>query len=351
MTQRRRFLKAIGLAGAVGLAGCTGDTDTSDTTTSGTTSSQGDSSDEDGSDETDTTTEQGPSVTFGGDDEINMNLSPSVPQKNLYVQYGPVRDHLEGYVESNYDVPEALDANMSVGSNYSAVIQALGSGTADIAETGPFAAALGVDAGNAEVVLQRKGYGSWTYQSIIAVPKDSDVTSLSDLSGKTVAFADRLSTSGCLYPLYDMKTDGDVDIGELPEGNGSQADIDPVFAGGHTKSYALLKKGQVDAAGMGGFVPGIVDDFSGTARKINVHDGLPRAPIVVSSQLGSEAKTALRQAFLDAPDTVYYGADGKEGGDDDLWFSDVREASVDDYQSVIDTAKELGVTPELFESA
>ena len=349
MAQRRRFLKAIGLAGTVGLAGCTGDTDTSDTTTSSTTTSPGgDGSSDDGND---TTAEQGPAVTFGGDDEINMNLSPSVPQKNLYVQYGPVRDHLETYVESNYDVPEALDANMNVGSNYSAVIQALGSGTADIAETGPFAAALGVDAGNAEVILQRKGYGSWTYQSIIAVPKDSDITSLSDLSGKTVAFADRLSTSGCLYPLYDMKTEGNVDIGKLPEGNGSQADIDPVFAGGHTKSYALLEKGQVDAAGMGGFVPGIVGDFSANARKINEHTGLPRAPIVVSSQLGSKAKAALKQAFLQAPDTIYYGADGEEGGDDDLWFSDVREASVDDYRSVIDTAKELGVTPELFEKA
>jgi phosphonate transport system substrate-binding protein len=243
---------------------------------------------------------------------------------------------------------------MNVGSNYSAVIQALGSGTADIAETGPFAAALGVKTDNVDVILQRKGFGSWTYVSQIAIPKDSDVTSLSDLSGKTVAFSDRLSTSGALYPLYNLSQAG-VDIGQLPEGNGSQASIEPVFAGGHVKSYTLLKKGRVDAAGMGGFVPGIVDNFEANAKVLDKQEGLPRAPIVVSPEIPDESRDALTKAFLDAPDEIYLGADGEEDTDenkpdDDLWFSAVREASVDDYQSVIDVANELGVGQEIFES-
>ncbi|TKX52914.1 phosphate/phosphite/phosphonate ABC transporter substrate-binding protein, partial [Halorubrum sp. SP9] len=35
--------------------------------------------------------------------------------------------------------------------------------------------------------------------------------------------------------------------------------------------------------------------------------------------------------------------------DDDLWFSKVREASQEDYQSVIDVANELGVGTDIFD--
>jgi phosphonate transport system substrate-binding protein len=346
MPDRRSFLKAAGGLGATTIiAGCSQSTDSGGTATGTSTGTGG------GGGSTGTTSSGG--VGFGGDDEINMSLSPSVPQQALYTQYGPVRDHLEDFVESNTDAD--IDANMQVLSNYSAVIQSLGSGSTDIAETGPFAAALGSKSDNSEVILQRKGYGSWTYASIIAVPNDSDISSLSDLSGKTVAFADRLSTSGCLYPLYKMSSEGDVNIGSLPEGNGAQADIDPRFAGGHAASYNLLEKGQVDAAGMGAFVRDTgtgpsTSEFEDNATTLDETTGLPRAPIVVSPSLNEETKTTLQNAFLEAPNEIYYGADGEDGTDDDLWFSAVREATVDDYQSVIDVANELGVGTEIFQS-
>jgi phosphonate transport system substrate-binding protein len=330
MAKRRGFLKSLGVAGTAavtGLAGCLG------------TGGGGDGGSR-------------PSMTFGGDQRIDFNLSPSVPQSSLYVQYGPVRDYLESYFKDNYgeEIPDGLGANMNLGNNYAAVIQALGQGTADIAETGPFAAALGVKSDNAEVILQRKGYGSWTYVSMFSVAPDSDVSSLSDLEGEKVAFADRLSTSGALYPLHNLKTEGGLGIGDLPEGTGNDADFEPVFTGGHTESYAQLKQGGVAAAAHGGFVPGIVDSYDDNATELFVEEGLPRAPIVVSSELSTEVQDAMQQAFLDAPSSIYYGANGEEGGDDDLWFNDVREADVDTYQSVIDTADELGVTTDIFQS-
>ena len=345
MRKRRTFLKGLGAVGTVGVvAGCGGDGGGSD----------GSGSDGDGTDgeATDTATPD-PSVTFGGDGEINFNLSPSVPQEDLNVQYAPLRDHIQNYVTSNYDTPGGLEARMNVGSNYSAVIQALGQGTADLAETGPFAASVGVTTDNLEIILQRFGYGSWTYKSIIATRNDSDISELADLEGRRVAFSDPLSTSGFLFPAAAMKQAG-LDIGNLPEGNGSQAGFDPVFADGHVQSYTLLAERQVDAAGMGGFVRDTKtgpspEEFGGVATTLHEDEGLPRAPLVVSTQLPDESKKALRQAFLDAPEDVYLGADGEGGTDDDLWFGDVREATVDDYQSVIDTAETLGVGPDFFE--
>lgn len=321
--KRRRFLKGVaGAAGVVGLAGCT--------------ESGGDSA-----------------LAFGGDQTVNFGLSPSVPQEDLEVQYGPLVDHMESYLTENYDVPDGTAVQPNTGSNYSAVIQSLGEGTTDVAETGPFAAALGVKTDNAEIILQRFGYGSWTYKSIIATPADSDITELSDLSGKTIAFSDRLSTSGALYPLYSLSDQGGLDVGNLPEGNGSEAEFDARFAGGHVGSYTLLDEGQVDAAAMGGFVRDTKtgptpDEFSNTARTLHEDEGLPRAPMVVSSELSEETKDAITQAFLDAPNEAYLGADGEEGTDDDLWFGKVREASTEEYQSVIDVADELGVGTDIF---
>lgn len=275
------------------------------------------------------------------DGTLDMNLSPSVAQEDLEDQYAPIRE----YLDDEFEVP----AKMSLANNYSAVIEALGSGTADVAETGPFAAALGVKADKADIILQRKGYGSWTYKSIVAVAADSDVTELSDLEGKEIAFADRLSTSGSLYPLYNLKKEGGLSIGNLPEGDGSNADFTATFSS-HTAAYETLKNGQADAAGMGGFVPGIVDDFDENSEIVHTEEGLPRAPIVVSQTLSDEKQTEVQDAFTGAPDTIYYGSDGEEGTDDDLWFDAVREADVQKYQSVIDVANELGVGADIFES-
>ncbi|MFA1609923.1 phosphate/phosphite/phosphonate ABC transporter substrate-binding protein [Halobellus rubicundus] len=346
MTKRRAFLKSAGAVGVAGLiAGCSGG------------SSGGGSTESDGETDTATATQTATpaaGMTFGGDDTVNFGISPSVPQEDLEVQYAPFMDHIGSYLRENHDVPEGLAVEGTVGSNYSAIIQSLGQGTTDIAETGPFAAALGVKTGNAEIILQRYGYGSWEYTSIIATPNDSDITELSDLSGKTVAFSDRLSTSGCLYPLYSMSTQGGLDVGELPEGNGSQAEFDARFAGGHVGSYTLLEQGQVDAAAMGGFVRDTStgpapEDWQEVATTLHEDNGLPRAPLVVSPELSDEAKTALQQSILEGPDSIYYGQDGEDGTDDDLWFGDVREASQDRYQSVIDVANELGVGTDIFE--
>jgi len=342
MRDRRSFVKGIGALGTIAVAGCSGDGG----------GGSGDGSDGSSSTDTATSTPTGPDVTFGGNEELNFNLSPSVPQSDLYVQYGPLRDYLERYLTENFDVPEALDAKMNVGSNYSAVIQALGQGTADLAETGPFAAVVGDETGNAEVIVQRFGYGGWTYKSIIATPADSDVSELADLEGKNVAFSDPLSTSGFLFPAAAIKEAG-VDIGNLPDGNGSQAAFTPNFAGGHVQSYTLLKEGQVDAAAMGGFVRDTKtgptpETWEENATTLHEDSGLPRAPIVVSSALPDESKSAIQEAFLQAEPSVFDGADGEDGTDDDLWFSKVREANIDDYQIVADKAETLGIGPDFF---
>ncbi|MCT9094527.1 phosphate/phosphite/phosphonate ABC transporter substrate-binding protein [Haloarchaeobius sp. HME9146] len=316
MESRRDFLKAAGVAGAAaltGTAGCLG--------------------------------------SFGeqayGDGTVQFMMSPSEPQNYMMKQYGPMRDYIDS------EIGDSADVELQYAADYSAVLQGLGSGSADIAETGPFAAALGVKADKAEIALQRHAYGSWTYTSVIVTRKDSDIESLSDLKGKRVAFADMTSASGSLYPLY-MLQDAGLEIGEAPVSDNG-ADFTGTWSG-HAEAFKALQDGQVEAAGVGkfitqgddGYVEGIepIIDYKKEYGK-----GIPRAPMVVSPELSDSEKESLVSALKDAPEDAYLGKDGEGDTDDDLWFDGVRPAKLEDYQPVIDVANKLNLSTDLLDSA
>ena len=315
-------------------------TTTADTTTE--SSSGGDTTEA-----TDTTTTESSGPAYGND-ELNFLMSPSEPQDFMMKQYKPVKDQLHQEL--------SIPVKLKYARNYSAVIQALGSGTGDVAEMGPFAAALGVNAGDLDIALQRKGYGSWTYTSVIVTKEGSKVEKISDLKGKKIAFADRLSASGALFPLYMLKQAG-LSIGNLPSGSGNAADFDATFAG-HATAFKALESGQADAAGVGQFIT--LNDsrkLKKGYKYVETYDGIPRAPIAVSTTLSESESTNVVNALNDAPEKMYLGVDGKadtdkesDNPDDDLWFTDVRPATVETYKPVIDVAKELGIKTDLLDS-
>ena len=316
MYNRREIVRALGGIGLTGtLAGCT--------------SQSGQGSNQDASQ---------PSF---GDNRATFYMSPSEPQQLMQSQYAPIQSMLQ----------EELDvesATLRYAAGYSAVLQSLAGGTGDIAETGPFAAALGVAKDRCDIILQRYGYGSWTYASVIVTQEDSNIQSLGDLQGEPIAFADRLSASGALYPLYMLQQAG-LSIGDLPTETGD-AEFTLQFSS-HSEAFAALDRGQVSAAGVGQFIT--LDDnreLKEGFRYVDMTEGIPRAPIVVSPELNETEQTAVKEAFVNAQDTLYLGEDATADTEDDLWFSDVREASNETYQPVIDVADALGISAELLDS-
>ncbi|WP_232686663.1 substrate-binding domain-containing protein [Halobacterium zhouii] len=314
---RRKFLKVAGATGVAGMsAGCIGQ--------------------------------------FGSqpyvDGTMQFLMSPTEPQDQMRAQYSPVKKRLNSYVDSVDKV------TIDYAADYSATLNAMNSGTADVAETGPFAAALGVKTNKADIILQRKAYGGWTYKSVIVTKEDSDIQKTSDLKGKTVAFADPLSASGSLYPLYMMKKAG-ISIPNSP-GSEAGANFTPQWST-HASAIEALNTGQADAAGVGYFIASgdQPDGYAKGLREVEATDGIPRAPIIVSPKLSDEEKDNIATAFTEAPQSMYYGADGKEdtdkksdNPDDDLWFSGVRKRGVETYQPVIDVANELGYGQDVFKS-
>lgn len=312
MVNRRTFIKSASTAGLVGLsgmAGCIG--------------------------------------TFGKqaykDGKIKFLMSPTEPQEQMMAQYTPIKKRLNNYID-------AVDTvNMKYASDYSATLTALDSGTADVAETGPFAAALGVKNDRADIILQRHAYGTWKYYSVIITREDSDISSLKDLKGKKVAFADAFSASGSLYPLSMLKEAG-LSIPNTP-GDPKGADFEPTWTT-HDKAYNALKSGQADAAGVGRFIVWDTDkdQYVDGVKQLDIRSDIPRAPIVVSPKLSDDEKKKITKAFTEAPEKMYYGKDGKKGTDDDIWFDGVRPASVEKYQPVIDMANKLGYGEDIFKS-
>jgi len=277
------------------------------------------------------------------DGDVRFLMSPTEPQDQMTAQYEPVQERLAETI----DAVDEIDIKYAA--NYAAALNALDSGTADVAETGPFAAALGVNSEKADIILQREAYGGWTYKSVIVTREDSDIESLSDLEGETVAFADALSASGSLYPLWMLK-DAGLEIPDEP-GSTAGANFDPNWSS-HASAMEALRNEQAAAAGVGYFITsGDESEYAEGIREVASEDGIPRAPIVVSPKLSDDEKDTITEAFTEAPDEMYYGADGEEGTDDDIWFSGVRERGVDTYQPVIDVAQELGYSEDVFEDS
>jgi len=279
-----------------------------------------------------------------GDGTLTFVMSPTEPQEYMQSQYQPVKEYLSDQVADDVSV------ELQYAENYSAVLRALGEGNAELAETGPFAAALGVKGDQCEIALQRYAYGSWDYYSVIITQEDSDISDVSDLAGKDIAFADTTSASGSLYPLHMMQEAG-IEVGDAPLSDDG-ADFSASWSG-HAQAFESLMNGQVDAAGVGRFISWDYEagDYKEGVKEVDQVSGIPRAPIVASPELETEKRDMLVSAFEEAPESMYYGADGESDTDDDLWFEGVRGSDLETYQPVIDVANDLGIEAELLDEA
>lgn len=120
--------------------------------------------------------------------------------------------------------------------DYLSVVEALRAGHVDMGMMSGFPSALAVATGEVDALVAFGGDGKPV--STCVVLEGSPVTTLADLRGKTVAFADQASSSGYFMPVYMLHQAG------LERG----VDYQAIFAGGHEGSFAALKQGQVDAA-------------------------------------------------------------------------------------------------------
>lgn len=202
------------------------------------------------------------------------------------------------YLSKRLGVPVQL----RIVNDYAAVIEGQRSGNIHIALHGGSSYARAVMTGVKiePFVIDVYKDGSKGYYSVFYVKKDSPYQKIEDLKGRNLGLVDPNSTSGNTVPRYvmhQMKIDPDKFFGRV------------VYTGTHENAVIALQQGTVDVAAnwwnndsesnlahMARNGLAKVDDF----RIIYKSELMAASPHTVLSDLPTDLKAAITQAFLDA---------------------------------------------------
>ncbi|KRC61275.1 phosphate/phosphite/phosphonate ABC transporter substrate-binding protein [Agromyces sp. Root81] len=188
--------------------------------------------------------------------------------------YQPLMDYIAQETGKTVEYHESTD--------YAALIEAAIAGKIDVASFSGFTYVTATNNGAAitpiSSIITEEGQEPGYFSQAI-VPKGSDITDLAGFKGKKVCFVDPSSTSGYLFPSYNL----------LNEGIDPEADVTPVFAGKHDVSVTKTGEGVECEAGFA------EDSEVAKSDKVEIiaETMVPGAPIVVSDTLPEELRTQL----------------------------------------------------------
>lgn len=232
---------------------------------------------------------------------------------------------------------EKLDCpvEVSITEDYAAEVLAMENDQLEIAQFGPLGFVFANQRADATAMVS---FGDadgkpTTYTGGIWVPKDSDIQTLEDLTGRTLALGSPGSTSGDALPmsaLVDAGIDGDV-----------QWD----YAGGHPEALLALVNGTVDAAQINSqtlataTAEGTFDESQ--FRQIWESEDIPNDPITVRGNLPQEFQDAVSEALLSLDAAAVEEVSGFLGVDP---AGPLIPVTNDTYQPLFDLATTMGLT-------
>ncbi|MBT2896031.1 phosphate/phosphite/phosphonate ABC transporter substrate-binding protein [Streptomyces sp. McG3] len=193
---------------------------------------------------------------------------------------------------------DSLDCpvELTVTEDYAAAVLAMENRKLDIGIFGPLGFVFAHQRADAEALASfgdTKGNLS-SYTAGIWVPKDSEITSVKELRGHSLALGSVGSTSGDALPRQAL-TDAGL----------KKDDVEVTYAGGHPEALLALANNTVDAAEinsqqLAGATEAGTFDPSGF-RKVWTSDPIPNDPITVRGDHDKAFKTAVREALLQLP--------------------------------------------------
>jgi phosphonate transport system substrate-binding protein len=217
--------------------------------------------------------------------------------------------------------------------DYAALIEAAVAGKIDVASFSGFTYVIAKTKGAAiepiSSIVTEEGAEPGYYSEAI-VPADSPIQDLAGFAGKKVCFVDPSSTSGYLFPTFELQKLG-ID---------TKTDLTEVFAGKHDVSVAKTAEGRECEAGFA--------EDSEVARSSDVRvvqrTHVPGAPLVVSTALPNDVQDAVKAALTDVTRQQMIDA-GVEAAATDAFASVFAAATpVDDsaYQIIRDICEQTG---------
>jgi len=258
---RRTFIGAVGSSVAIGLAGCLGDETSA------------------------------PPETVGewADGTIEFGLPPFQDAEELEQQYAGVFE----WLEDGFDGVDSVEGTQTT--SYSATVESVVNGHTEMANLSPIIYVLAAGDGVNPLAINWS-HGADAYNTYIATQADSEIESLEDIAGHTIALVDPLSTSGGLFPRY-MLAEAGLDAGDVETDPG---DFDIDWAGGHDAALQALENGHVDAAAYGDFEHPDDDSIVRVAES----DPIPFDPVVAKPDTPEAIREQLIERLIETPDSA-----------------------------------------------
>lgn len=200
-------------------------------------------------------------------------------------------------------------------SDYTAIIEALRTGKADMAYMGALAVAMGSERAGVTPIVMKAPNGDKAqavYHSVFVTQKDnSEINSIKDFKGKTIAFVDPDSTSGNLVPTSEiMKAFPDLHLtNEKIHTNGEFFEA-VSFSGKHQAGLQAVIKGDVDIVPISDqimaseFKNGNADENA--VKVVHSSAAIPAEAMVVSKTVNEDLKKTLTKFLVEYNNKDYF---------------------------------------------
>lgn len=270
-------------------------------------------------------------------------------QKKFVITYLPNES-----TDKNADARKGMAGDLSkvlgmevtelVSNDYNAVIEAMRTGKADMAYFGPLSFCLAYERAGAEpigMIAKDKDKKNATYKSVLVTSrKNTDINSIQDIKGKTMAFVDPNSTSGNLIPSAAIMKAFPGDKLSMDDLHTNGKFFQAVsFSGKHQAGLAAVVKGDVQVAPISDAILA-AEINAGRVSKDDVKiifasDPIPSEPMALRRDLPAEVKEKVKNFILSYDNAAYYK---RVMGAEDKRFV---ECSIEDYKGIIDLNKAL----------
>ncbi|KOS63668.1 phosphate/phosphite/phosphonate ABC transporter substrate-binding protein [Lysinibacillus agricola] len=228
--------------------------------------------------------------------------------------------------------------------SYNAAIEAMKNDKADLALFGAFSYIVASERAGAEALAGIKTDTSLP-MSVFITASDSDIESLEDLKGKTIGFADPVSTSGHLMPKSYLIESLGLTLEEVEKEGKFFKSIN--FAGGHDKAVIGVTNKQYDVATVS---PGVLKmmEKNGVIKKddYKIIEEVPTIEVgsggayAIRDNHSEETKNDVKEFLLTYDDPTYLEA---LTGSKDTKLVEVQDSDFDKFREV---AESLNLSPE-----
>lgn len=213
--------------------------------------------------------------------------------------------------------------------DYSAAVEAMRTGHAQLAMLGPFSYVTARERAGAECLVTTATNGEIGYYSHIITSADSDIDSVEDLEGKTFAFVDPESTSGNVVPSDEILNEiGDDDLSFDDLHTDGKFFKSAMYAGNHAASLQAVVQGNVDAAAVSSNTyQNQLDEGNFNEEDVKIiHTSplIPASPIAVQKDLPQELKDKIRDFLLDYSEEYFTAL-----GEPDKRYVEVEDSTYD----------------------